>query len=501
LKRRTIWEEPSPRKLAPLEAATEEGEDGQSAERKAALAEYNKGLERELEGDWTAASVHYGMALRACPDFAPAIMALARTAKAAIPGPAPAEYALGRQLEKRGDWVDASTHYAKALTAVADYAPALEGLARTGPAAEPLIRRYFALLGTACRMVALELTRYRLLKKKGYSGSSASSRNYVATTGGLARLRDSLVRRRRKALEDKKQGALWADYKGVVHNYIGLLYSSAGQRLKPCRVLYDLANEDFEEASKRCPDWYQPHENKADNYTFMARDWQQAREENKAIGCLFQALIEYDKALDLLDKFSAGQDIPGIRRRINIGKATALIILHELLPQRGTFLADARKAISEAEGVSPPDGSQAVEPWEAAREKNDRVLYNIACWYGLAHKLKDKDKNKDTDKDQEEEKDKDKDKARRYLVYSLIRTVDPHRWDWALEDPDLESIRDPAPQHWERLKFEVKSAMQKTQSLPELLDGDFVKAVDPILRKVGWQAAGKATLVEPSQST
>lgn len=230
-------------------------------------------------------------------------------------------------------------------------------------------------------------------------------------------------------------------YQGQIYNFFGAL----NQASAPAHgnFFYKLAIEDLKQALEFYPQWYQPYENLAETYSILGQE----KESKERIYWQRQAIVQYDLALNKCHDES-------VYRRIIIRKGIAGLLTGDEI--------EIRETKQQIERV--------VANWDATSELNYRILYDIACWYAIAHRQQAGVENARL-------------QGLRYLVYSLIRDCDRLFWDWAGQDPELQGIG----QYVAELTFPLMKKLNEIPALPKLTGKEFAKPLEEVLRLVKWQ--------------
>jgi O-Antigen ligase len=312
-----------------------------------------------------------------------------------------------------------------------------------GPSGPSVEERYEALYRPVARWLSLELAERELLR--------LGRRRVLGTLrpGDLRPgLREVYTERRRRD-------------EGWVRNYIGRLFQASARTFPGSTIaFYDLAIEEYGRSARLLPaDAWQPHENLANACALKAR----ATGGAEALPLVRRALQEYDTALPMLAK-AGGDGVPGPdlrtrRRLLVVGKATAALLADGI---EASTRASARAWIEQVTG----DG------WDAARETDPRLLFNLASWYALAGADGGPDPGL-------------RRRARRLLAYSLARDGDREYWYAADIDPDLRLVT--SPEEVQRLKFELTATARELPGLATLEDGtEFAKRLEDVLARASW---------------
>ena len=239
-------------------------------------------------------------------------------------------------------------------------------------------------------------------------------------------------------------------YQAQIHNFFGVLYHASA--LTHGLFFYKLAIEDFQQAIKLCPNWYQLHENLAYTYSSKGRQLQNSEGQNseeqnsEAIDLQRQAIVEYENAFN---KCTNKEAIP----RIRVGKAKS-----QLLAGDQTQIQEAKDEIEYLE-----------KNWDATFEMNARFIYNMAGWYAIVFA-------------QGHGNERIKKIAQNYLVYALVRNTERDLWSWAGKDPDFQAIRE----NFTELQFVVLKKLNRLSQLPNLKGEEFAQIIEEILKESKW---------------
>ncbi|WP_341527504.1 hypothetical protein WKK05_34280 [Nostoc sp. UHCC 0302] len=232
-------------------------------------------------------------------------------------------------------------------------------------------------------------------------------------------------------------------YQGQVHNFFGALNQASAQTHGS--FFGDLAIEDLQQAIVFYPDWYQPYENLADIYSLKeGLYWRR------------QAILQYEKALERCQDES-------IKRRIRVGKAITGLVKTDDLAQ------DKKNEIDNLVQEAKQEIEKVLTGWDETSELNHRFLYNLACWYAIAHR-------------QNAGVEDALLKARRYLVYAFARDSDRIFWDWADQDPELQGICEGITE----LKFHLLKKFNTVPQFSTLTHKDFAQSIEEVLKTAKW---------------
>jgi len=340
-------------------------------------------------------------------------------------------------------------------------------------------KRYLALVPPAASWLAVEVTRRSILANE--ASPSFYWRWLTGYLNGLHKLSSRDYMRRHHAL---------------LANYTGYLYLVCSQRYDRFPTFYQLAVDQFQQASVLSEKWYKPCENLGDTWTMWGLQSMVQTQPGTTMKVLtdtppdsskthfYQALDAYSEAWrhfhmhnDVYRKPVArrnGTAIPDdmtIERRLNLGICTTRLLLND-----AACRDDAINGLRHLRSGN----------WDLTSESDSYLLYNLACWYAIADcwhlNLPDDviapDKNAGL-------------AARRYLVYSLARNR--ALWHYPAQDPCFSSLfpADKAAQGWEQLAFILlqENSERKLRGEPDLslLTGEaFEKAALTILSRV-WE--------------
>lgn len=333
---------------------------------------------------------------------------------------AAAYFALGQLYAAQGALVQAKTQFENALHKEPAYEDARDALKQVLDTPWTQSQRYTAVLRPSVRWLALELSRREM----------------------IARI--PLVHRwfgRRKT------------YLAQVYNFFGSFYQTSG--ITYGSFFYKLAVAEFERAIELRADWFQPHKNLAQTYSYMGH-----LEQNQDDRLLqARALFHYAKAIELIDRTRPDRDEAAWKTTVNRVRVNRAIT--QLLTQDADIIEDAKRRITAIEATIP-----------AAEIRDAGLLYDLAQWFALADRFSDVAQVACA-----------KARARRYLAYALARAPDGAYWSWASWDKDLESVQDGL----DVLEFELLNKLAEVRGLPDLNGAAFADAVDSVLAKANWQ--------------
>ncbi|QSJ17095.1 hypothetical protein JYQ62_36545 [Nostoc sp. UHCC 0702] len=227
-------------------------------------------------------------------------------------------------------------------------------------------------------------------------------------------------------------------YQGQVHNFFGAL----NQASAPAHgnFFYKLAIEDFKQAISFYPDWDQPYENLAETYSILGQE----AEGKEGVYWQRQAILQYAQALNRCEDES-------VKRRIGVRKAIAGLLTGDEIE-----IQEAKQTIE-----------QLLINWDATSELNYRLLYDLACWYAIAHR-------------QELGVANARLQGLRYLVYSLVRDRDRFFWEWASQDPELQGIGEVVAE----LSFLLLKKLNENPGLAISKGKEFVEHIEEVLKIV-----------------
>jgi tetratricopeptide (TPR) repeat protein len=372
---------------------------------------------------YDAAETYLLMALKSVPDHPQAQAALATLKQRKPPEEnkeALAFFTLGKLYENSGALDLAKTQYEEAVKKQPSYAEAQDGLRRVlMSSGRTLSGRYIALLKPATRYLALELSKRTMLDDVSRDRTEDTSR------------RD----------------------KARVYNFVGACYLNSASTHRP---FYQLATDNFEQATQCDPKWYLPYENLGDTYSYRGKH--------------HESMANYDEALECLERLERMGDVRNrsnhryTKCRIRVSQAITKLALGENSQQ------EARKEIRQIKKERVEKG------WDYDPERAARFLYNLACWYAVAAQRKVEGKEA-------------KEKARRYLAYSLAKNHGKDLWYRAEIDEDLdEDIR----KGLNRLTIELNRKLKEKPGLPKLTNEQFYDVMEEVLLKAEWPTRDNA---------
>lgn len=182
--------------------------------------------------------------------------------------------------------------------------------------------RYWTLLGSATRWLAIELSRREMVSSVPWY----------------------LLGQRRNS------------YQAKIYNFFGAINQASAPTCG--KLFYKLAIEDLQQAIVLYPDWFQPYENLADTYSSLGRE----TTDKECINRQRQAILQYDEAIHRCEDAS-------VKRRIRVGKAIAQLLTGNL-----NLIQSAKQEIEKLK-----------KGWDETSELNTRFLYNLASWYAIAY--------------------------------------------------------------------------------------------------------------------
>jgi tetratricopeptide (TPR) repeat protein len=389
---------------------------------------------------------------------------------------AQAYYTLGQLYEERGALDQAKSQYESALTKQPDFERAKDALKRVLQTRKTSEDRYLALVEPVARGLAIEI----------------AQRSMEADS------------------KDKR-------HRAEVYNFIGAYHQSSAQAFKDFTFFYNLAIDDFKNAINLVPEWFQPYENLADTYVMIAQAMMVLRQPHKNAkkeeGRLLRpSAIVHTLSRGLITPTSSGyesivgQTTPSVSDNQdliieNLYKALTLYRMLNEKPLIGSIDQTSKRLIQVGECsaqlmtgdkglVLKAKGKiKEIQPGILA-EKDSRLLYNLACWYGMTHYLPETYNTSSSQKfditDAVDPTQSALQAARRYVTYSLALDPDSDHdlWNWAPQDPSLAYISD--ANGWKKL---TSALTKKTYEVPNLsqLEGDkFKEAIDGVLEEAGW---------------
>jgi tetratricopeptide (TPR) repeat protein len=363
---------------------------------------------------------------------------------------------LGARYEAVGALDEAMAEYVEALKAGGQNQRADELLGQVLTRERSVEARYLTLLKPAVRRLVLELAKRELVRLPLRTLVRRIPPRQIWRQGLPAATRAQ--RHRDQAL---------------VHNYVGLLYqTSGGSSVKLDPTLRDLAKIEFTTALQLDEELYQAHENLA--YLFGWPGDETLEEENKenATSRREQALLQFDHALALL---GSSRRVPDGEERL---AATRLLTMGRAI--MAVHLATSEDAVKQAK--HPVE--EIFAGWDPAMERQRRVVYNRACWYGVLLQLGYSD-------------DGDRDRARRLLAYAMARTpaVAPTKasvdrfWDSAGADPEVKPFAD--EKALEELRLAIERAQLEHRQLHCLRGAEFEQVMNEVMDEVDWPEEGR----------
>ncbi|HLX39430.1 MAG TPA: hypothetical protein VKR42_02820, partial [Ktedonobacteraceae bacterium] len=138
---------------------------------------------------------------------------------------------------------------------------------------------------------------------------------------------------------------------------------------------------------------------------------------------------------------------------------TLYLSIAQILSRDPTFIQNAKNAVAKMRNSG----------WELDSEKNSSMLYNLACWYGIADST-----NIGVAQAKQE--------ARCIITMCIAR--EPDYLVRAYQDPDLKSISD--EKGWQNLRRLLRRNRNQFPNLSELKDPDFSNIINGILQQMQW---------------
>ncbi len=408
-------------------------------------------------------------------------------------------YALGQLYEERGALDNARSQYENALTKQPDFEKAKDSLKRVLQARKTSEERYLELIEPAARWLAIEITQ--------------------------------------QAMEAVSPDKL---YRAQVYNFIGSYHQSSAQAFKNYSFFYDLAIDDFKRAMSHAKSFFQPCENLADTYVMIAlammvqslprKDAQkEVHEDSKKLiaakslqpsftvrietrGFMTPKLPGYKLIGEIIPRGVSSNDkmvgpmtpsLSDIQDSITENLYEALTYYRMLIekehPWEPKIDSTSRKLIQVGECTAQlmtgdvqlirkaQDKIKEIQA-EIIVSRNSRLLYNLSCWYGIAHCLHE---TLDTSsppkfdiKDALDPTQSALQAALRYVTYSLALDTDHDLWNWAPEDPSFACVTDESG--WRRLNSALTKKLYEISEWHRLKDVEFKNAIDQVLTEAGW---------------
>jgi hypothetical protein len=242
-------------------------------------------------------------------------------------------------------------------------------------------------------------------------------------------------------------------YLARLYNFIGNFHQSSAQTYSKFPFFYNLAIDDFNQATSYDEFWFQPYENLADTYVMMA----QAQPGSQGTEYLYRTIGYYDKALNFCTQES---EYDLIKQRIQLGKAIA-----QLMTCDNLLVNEAINTIATIEPKWNPQPTKA--------EKDSHFQYNLACWFGIA------EINQCGVQDAVP-------KARFYLTCSLV--LDRELWEAAHGDPCFQKISTPASLNddLQKLTLVISQKLLEMPNLKGVGGTEFTTAIYDILQRANW---------------
>lgn len=268
----------------------------------------------------------------------------------------------------------------------------------------------------------------------------------------------------------KKSGEWKSTYQARLYNYIGYFHLNNAQNYSKYGYSYDLAIDAFNKATTLDKNWFLPYENLGMTYLIMAQgEIKQAKPlqlTDVGIDDIYRALSSLRKANKLFQQHRNEQHISPDK----LLEMEQFLKLHVCIVK---LLSTDDVLIKE----SIDDILGTTRKWNLYSKINFRLLYNLACWYGVAYStcLNSKDERL---KDAQQ-------RARRIIVCALARNV-----DFLYSASEDRSLNDIAQQEeWDRLESILKRKQSSIHDpdLSDREDYEFADAIYDILQQLQWQ--------------
>jgi tetratricopeptide (TPR) repeat protein len=280
----------------------------------------------------------------------------------------------------------------------------------------------------------------------------------------------------------KKSGEWKSSYQARLYNFIGYYHLNNAQNYSTYGYSYDLAIQAFNKATSLdkyqilpkiwvvSRPWFLPYENLGVTYLIIAQEkiqqLQPLQLTKEGIDDIYEALSNLRKAQELFQQHKNKQPISDDKLNEMEQLLKLYIGIAKLLSANDILI---KESINDILGT--PAG------WNLNSKINFRLLYNLACWYGVAYSIGHSEKDARLVDAQQQ--------ARCIIVRSLARKVD--FWYSAAHDPSLKDIAE--QKDWDKLKSILKRKQYSIHN-PDLSDSeynDFAIAIDGILQELEWK--------------
>ena len=280
----------------------------------------------------------------------------------------------------------------------------------------------------------------------------------------------------------KKSGDWKSTYQARLYNFIGYYHLNNAQDFSAYRYSYDLAIQAFSKAKTFdkywilpkiwfvSRPWFLPDENLGITYLTRALEPEKIKQSSplqltdKGIDDIYQALSSLRKAKELFEQHKNKQPISDDK-------------LNEM-NQFLTLYACIAKLLSENDGFinkSIDDTLDLTGGWTPDSKINFRLLYNLACWYGVAYSIGFNARDGRLVNARQQ--------ARHIIVRCLARNA--QFWYSAAHDPNLKDIAE--PEDWNKLKSILERVHYSNPDLSNKENDEFANVINDILQQLGWQ--------------
>lgn len=349
-----------------------------------------------------------------------------------------ASYNLGHMYEMRGALDDAIDQYEAALKQQPDYGEASIALVRVLQNRRSPDQRFLELLKPAVRWLATEIALRSMEDQRGSWNKFFGRR--------------------------KRQKNEWrTNYQAKLYNYFGYVHQISAPMFSSSALFYNRAIALFNKASQFDKTWFLPPMNLGVTHVMIARQnvgrQMPLQLSRNGVAEIYLALPFFKKAQKLLADYKKRQ--PNSRAKLSEAERmlTLYLSIAQILSRDPTFIQNAIQAVATMRNSG----------WVLENEKNSSMLYNLACWYGIADST-----NIGVVQAKQE--------ARCIITMCIAR--EPEFWARAYQEPDLKSISD--EKGWQNLSRLLRRNRNQFPHLSELQGPDFSNIINSILQQMQW---------------
>ncbi|HJT57012.1 MAG TPA: hypothetical protein VJ761_10985 [Ktedonobacteraceae bacterium] len=271
----------------------------------------------------------------------------------------------------------------------------------------------------------------------------------------------------------KKSGEWKTNYRAKLYNYIGYFHLINAQDYSRYGYTYRLAIETFNEALTFDKNWFLPYQNLGETYLIIAQGKvKQKRQGTEPLQLTEDGIDDIYQALSYLRIAEKLFEDNRKKQRISDEKLDGIKRFLTLSIDITKLLSGDAALVTES--VEHMLANRAWETDNIYKKIDFRLLYNLACWYGIAYSINLPGSDPRLADAQQ--------RARQIIVCSLARNAE--FWNSASQDSSLEDIA--TKEEWGSLKRVLE---RKESNNPDLAksEGDaFANDINDILHRLNW---------------